>query len=339
MTVLDVPSAPTTTPLGDPGDTVPARTHSELHVATNAAVVAIEAARGAANGYASLDSGGKIPDSEIPTTIARDTELAAAVAALVASAPGTLDTLDELAAALGDDPNFATTITTLIGTKVAKSLYDANSLLIANSDDTPVALSMGASTIVARLAAGGIVAATPAELKTLLAIAEADVTGLVADLAAKQKTIEVSQIFRTAGNVMLNNASWTDVPTIGDLTVPAGVVAGDLLEIGLGSKWVSGTTFTQLDVATIVSAAVVNYASTRTSTPGDIGYAAWRGTNTAPAIGFFGALLYVVQAGDISGGTVTLRLRYKQNSATNTVLGASTTDGPLNFYVKNLGQG
>lgn len=40
-----------------------------------------------------------------------------AVANLVDSAPTTLDTLNELAAALGDDPNFATTITTLIGTK------------------------------------------------------------------------------------------------------------------------------------------------------------------------------------------------------------------------------
>lgn len=40
-----------------------------------------------------------------------------AVANLVDSSPATLDTLNELAAALGDDPNFATTITTLIGTK------------------------------------------------------------------------------------------------------------------------------------------------------------------------------------------------------------------------------
>jgi hypothetical protein len=40
------------------------------------------------------------------------------VAALVDSAPGTLDTLNELAAALGDDPDFATTITTSIATKL-----------------------------------------------------------------------------------------------------------------------------------------------------------------------------------------------------------------------------
>ncbi len=41
----------------------------------------------------------------------------AAVTALVDSSPGALDTLNELAAALGDDPNFATTIINLIETK------------------------------------------------------------------------------------------------------------------------------------------------------------------------------------------------------------------------------
>ena len=40
------------------------------------------------------------------------------VAALVASAPGTLDTLNELAAALNDDPNFSTTVTNSIATKL-----------------------------------------------------------------------------------------------------------------------------------------------------------------------------------------------------------------------------
>jgi hypothetical protein len=38
--------------------------------------------------------------------------------AIVGSAPGTLDTLQELGAALGDDPNFATTLTTSIATKL-----------------------------------------------------------------------------------------------------------------------------------------------------------------------------------------------------------------------------
>ena len=46
-----------------------------------------------------------------------DSAIDTKIAALVDSAPGTLDTLNELAAALGDDPNFATTITAQIASK------------------------------------------------------------------------------------------------------------------------------------------------------------------------------------------------------------------------------
>ena len=45
-------------------------------------------------------------------------EIAAAIASLTNGAPGALDTLDELAAALGDDANFAATITTALGNRV-----------------------------------------------------------------------------------------------------------------------------------------------------------------------------------------------------------------------------
>lgn len=59
------------------------------------------------------------------TQIATTAFSAAAIAALVASSPATLDTLNELALALGNDPNFATTITTLIGTKITQAQGDA----------------------------------------------------------------------------------------------------------------------------------------------------------------------------------------------------------------------
>ena len=53
------------------------------------------------------------------------------VSTLVDSAPATLDTLNELAAALGDDANFSTTITNLIGTK-----WTQNNTKISNWDST-----------------------------------------------------------------------------------------------------------------------------------------------------------------------------------------------------------
>jgi len=52
------------------------------------------------------------------TGYATETYVGTQIANLVDTAPSTLDTLNELAAALGDDPNFATTITTSLGEKV-----------------------------------------------------------------------------------------------------------------------------------------------------------------------------------------------------------------------------
>ena len=68
-----------------------------------------------------------VPDQTAGTNNARAANtrfVAAAIAALVAAAPSTLDTLNELAAALGDDPNFSASIMTALGNK-------------ANSADVP----------------------------------------------------------------------------------------------------------------------------------------------------------------------------------------------------------
>jgi len=84
---------------------------------------------GVADGVASLGPDGKIPDSEIPAGIARDSEIPSltgyatetfvntAISNLVDAAPTTLNTLNELATALGNDANYATTISTALGLK------------------------------------------------------------------------------------------------------------------------------------------------------------------------------------------------------------------------------
>ncbi len=51
--------------------------------------------------------------------------VAAEVAAIVNSAPATLDTLNELAAALGDDANFATTVSTQIGIRATNTYVNS----------------------------------------------------------------------------------------------------------------------------------------------------------------------------------------------------------------------
>lgn len=70
-----------------------------------------------------LDSTAAINDSTTGTTSTWssskiNTQITNAISAVINSAPTALDTLDELAAALGDDANFASTVTTALGNRV-----------------------------------------------------------------------------------------------------------------------------------------------------------------------------------------------------------------------------
>ena len=71
------------------------------------------------------DGTGYLNDEIIATESLIDTK----IASMVDSAPETLNTLNELAAALGDDPNFATTIATQLGEKAdASHTHNASSI-------------------------------------------------------------------------------------------------------------------------------------------------------------------------------------------------------------------
>ena len=84
---------------------------------------------GVLDGVAPLDENGLVSELYISTDIARvsdipslseyatETYVGTAISNLVDTAPETLNTLNELAAALGDDENFATTVSTNLGLK------------------------------------------------------------------------------------------------------------------------------------------------------------------------------------------------------------------------------
>jgi len=144
---------------------------------------------------------------------------------------------------------------------------------------------------------------------------------------------------RTAGDLTLNSTSWANLPTIGttwDVALSAAV--GDTIECDLSAVADSAGINTFFDVVTVVSGSVVNSISTG-ATPSDSndGVSSWF-MASGSAQRAAGSIQYVLQAGDISSsGVATLRLRYREDGATNRNLHA-TALFPLQFSAKNLGR-
>jgi len=82
----------------------------------------MEAEANQPGGYAKLGVvSGTILDSVIPNTIARTSDIAAQIATVVNGAPATFDTLKEIADYIATDQTAASSLTTLVGTKLSSS--------------------------------------------------------------------------------------------------------------------------------------------------------------------------------------------------------------------------
>ena len=166
-------------------------------------------------------SGGYSVDS---STYATETYVDTAVSNLVDSAPATLDTLNELASALGDDANFSTTVTNSIGTKWTEDATkinnwdtayswgnhgDANYLtsfdittqtdpkyLRADADDT----TTGTITAAGLSASGNVVSASTCQGSLLVSTGNANVAG---------NLTVIGDYSTSNGNINLPNGSIT----------------------------------------------------------------------------------------------------------------------------------
>lgn len=169
-----------------------------------------------------------------------------------------------------------------------------------------------------------------------VSIQSADITDVreMVDPAAADPPVG-ARAKRTAGSLILNSTSWANVDTGLDLVLAA--EAGDLVIIGAEGQWANEAIWGWLDFATIVAAAPVNSVARNAAvqaSPGTTGIPGLAG-HPSTTIGFGGTLLYVVQAGDVSGGNVTFRLRYATSAAANKTLFGSTND-PLDVWAVNF---
>jgi hypothetical protein len=129
----------------------------------NSGVTSVNGLAGAVTGLATLASPTftGIPAAPTATTGTNTTQLAttafvsAAVADLVASAPSTLNTLNELATALGNDANFSTTITTSLGNKLNTSGGTLTGALSITSSTASTSTTTGALIVTGGVGIGG----------------------------------------------------------------------------------------------------------------------------------------------------------------------------------------
>lgn len=81
-------------------------------------VSAINEVKASVSGAGAVINDTTASTSSVYSSTKTDSQISTAVSNLVASSPATLDTLNELAAALGNDANYATTTSTALGNRV-----------------------------------------------------------------------------------------------------------------------------------------------------------------------------------------------------------------------------
>ena len=147
-----------------------------------------------------------------------------------------------------------------------------------------------------------------------------------------QGLVDFAQSTRSSGDVSVNSATYVNVDTGMDLVLDAST--GDVIESRVECNTNGPATYCVLDVVTVVGGSAVNSFTSGTTPNTTSSHPGWARGNLSNDPGMAGAKQYALQAGDISGGTVTLRLRARTGGSVSL---SASGDPYLYFSAKNLG--
>ena len=244
------------------------------------------------------------------TQIATTAFVSTAVANVIDSAPGALDTLNELAAALGDDANFSTTVTNSIATK----------LPLSGGQMTGNITFSGSQTVDGRdLSVDG------AKLDGIAAGAQVNVATNLAQGTRTTTTVPVTSSTGTDATLTAATTSLAGVMTSADKSKLDGIAAGAQVNVAtnLGvtttttSNTITSSTGTNATIGEATSSAAGLMSTTHHDKLDGIAAGATNVTNNNQLTNGAG---YITSSGSISG-----------NAATATQLQTARTIGGVSF--------
>lgn len=210
--------------------------------------------------------------------VANVTFVQAVISALVDSAPGTLDTLKKLATALGNDPNFASTVASALNLKaaLASPFFTGNPrvpTVDVGSNDYSAVNTFWARRLLAQYGLGhnntGVVPATQDDLATLLSgnyYYPSTITPYGATAFVQRMTYAANRGFEIAnypyqkrifGRVSNNDGTWHEPFELANLDSPAftGTPSCPTAVKGANNQLLANTAFVQAAIAALVDSA------------------------------------------------------------------------------------
>jgi hypothetical protein len=191
------------------------------------------------------------------TTSYVDTE----ISALVDSAPGTLDTLNELAAALGDDPNFATTVSTALANRLR---VDTATQGLNGTQQTNALTNLGINASIANWNAAYNDKINSASFSTttgVLTLTQQDAGTVTVDLDGRylQSYTETDPIFTASvafGITSTDTTNWDTAFGWGNHASAGYLTSVAFANIQAGSVLLSSETFLDVDTQLMTAAAI-----------------------------------------------------------------------------------